>query len=79
VSARYGVHVERLRASLPEPRPEFQAYATLVRDRPTAVTDGDIDALRRAGFSEDEIYEQTVAAAVQAGLDRLDAALRTLA
>jgi alkylhydroperoxidase family enzyme len=78
VSARYDVHVERLRASLPEPRPEFRAYASLVRDRPTAVTDADIEALRHAGFSEDEIFEQTVAAAVQAGLDRLDAALRAL-
>jgi alkylhydroperoxidase family enzyme len=42
------------------------------------VTDGDVQALKDAGFSEDEIFEHTVAAAVAAGLERLDAGLRAL-
>jgi alkylhydroperoxidase family enzyme len=43
------------------------------------VTDDDVDALRASGLSEDEIFEVTVSAAVAAGLERLDAGLRTLA
>ena len=42
------------------------------------VTDRDVGELKNAGFSEDEIFEQTVSAATAAGLERLDAALRTL-
>jgi len=34
--------------------------------------------LERAGLSEDEIFEQTVAAAVGIGLARLDTGLRVL-
>ena len=36
------------------------------------------EELRAEGFAEDEIFEQTVAAAVSEGLLRLDAALRAL-
>jgi len=42
------------------------------------VTDGDVDELRAAGFSEDEIFEQTVSTAVAAGLERLEAGLMSL-
>lgn len=42
------------------------------------VTDRDIEELKEAGFSEDEIFEQTVSVAVAAGLERLDAGLGTL-
>jgi hypothetical protein len=42
------------------------------------VTDSDVAQLKNAGFSEDEIFEQTVSAAVAAGLERLDAGLGTL-
>jgi alkylhydroperoxidase family enzyme len=42
------------------------------------VTDADVEALKAAGFSEDEIFEQTVATAVAAGLERLDAGMATL-
>jgi hypothetical protein len=34
--------------------------------------------VKDAGFSEDEIFEHTVSAAVAAGLERLDAGLRAL-
>jgi alkylhydroperoxidase family enzyme len=75
VTSRYALHVERLRASLREPPRGLRAYAAKVRDDPHAVTDADIAALRAAGFSEDEIFEASVAAAVAAGLERLDLAL----
>jgi hypothetical protein len=34
--------------------------------------------LKEAGHSDDEIFEHTVSAAAAAGLERLDAGLRTL-
>jgi alkylhydroperoxidase family enzyme len=34
--------------------------------------------LKEAGFSDDEIFEHTISAAVAAGLERLDAGLATL-
>ncbi len=43
------------------------------------VTDGDVEELKSAGFTEDEIFEHTVSAAVAAGLERLDAGLEALA
>jgi alkylhydroperoxidase family enzyme len=49
-----------------------------VRAKAYTVTDADVDALREAGLSEDEIFEQTVAAAIGEGLRRLDAAERVL-
>ena len=58
--------------------PAFEAYVDTVRRHAYEVTDGDVDALRDAGHSEDEIFEQTVSAAVAAGLERLEAGLETL-
>ncbi len=57
---------------------EFATYLDKVRHRAYTVTDEDVAALKDAGYSEDEIFEQTVSAAVAAGLERLDAGLRTL-
>jgi alkylhydroperoxidase family enzyme len=56
----------------------MEPYLEKVRRDAYRVTDEDVDALRAAGFSEDEIFEQTVSAAVSEGLVRLDAALRAL-
>jgi alkylhydroperoxidase family enzyme len=50
----------------------------LVRRHAYRVTDRDVEELKAAGFSEDEIFEHTVAAAVAAGLDRRDAGLSAL-
>ncbi|HUZ82370.1 MAG TPA: hypothetical protein VMU73_08995 [Gaiellaceae bacterium] len=56
--------------------PEAMApYLTKVRERAHTVTDSDIESLKEAGFSEDVIFEQTVAAAIGQGLRRLDKAL----
>jgi alkylhydroperoxidase family enzyme len=49
-------------------------YLEKVRDRAYAVVDRDIEALRESGFSEDAIFEQTVAVAIAEGLRRLDRA-----
>ncbi len=42
------------------------------------VTDADVQALKDAGCTEDEIFEQTVAVAVGEGLRRLEAGLRVV-
>jgi alkylhydroperoxidase family enzyme len=59
--------------SAPAP-PEMADYLAKVRDRAYAVVDQDIESLKEAGFSEDVIFEQTVAVAVAEGLRRLDCA-----
>jgi alkylhydroperoxidase family enzyme len=59
--------------SLPEP---LGSYAAMVRDEAYRVTDQDVERLKAAGHSEDEIFEVTVAAAVGAALRSLDAGLR---
>lgn len=58
--------------------PAMAGYLAKVRGRAHAVTDADVEALRAAGCSEDEIFEQTVAAAIGEGLRRLDAGLAAL-
>lgn len=54
------------------------SYAAKVRDASHQVTDADIDLLKAAGHSEDEIFEITVTAAVGAALRCLDAGLAAL-
>jgi len=61
-----------------EPRPEIVGYLEKVRRAPYDVTDEDVRALLDAGYSEDEIFEQTVAVAVAVGLERREAALEAL-
>jgi alkylhydroperoxidase family enzyme len=77
----YDELIERLRiAADPErPAPEaMEQYLEKVRCHAYRVTDADVEALRAHGFSEDEIFEQTVSTAVAAGLSRLDAALEVV-
>jgi alkylhydroperoxidase family enzyme len=50
------------------------AYLDKVRESAYTVTDGDIETLKAEGFSEDEIFEQTLAVALAEGLRRLDRA-----
>lgn len=78
---RYEPLIQRLReAAQPEREapPDFGPYLAKVRRHAYRVTDEDVSALRAAGYSEDEIFEHTIAAATAAGLERLDAGLRTL-
>jgi alkylhydroperoxidase family enzyme len=61
-------------AARPPAPAEMAGYLAKVRDRAYSVTDRDVEALKEAGFSEDEIFEQTVAVAIAEGLRRLDGA-----
>jgi alkylhydroperoxidase family enzyme len=78
-------HYDSLIAQLREaarPRREqpraAHAYLETVRRHAYRVTDDQVAELRDGGLSEDEIFELTVAVAVAAGLERLEAGLRTL-
>ncbi|MFP5284306.1 MAG: hypothetical protein ACLGI9_01060 [Thermoanaerobaculia bacterium] len=61
-----------------EAPPALRPYLEKVAHQAYRVTDEDIQALRRAGLSEDQIFEATVAAALGAGLERLRAGLAAL-
>jgi alkylhydroperoxidase family enzyme len=78
---RYDELIARLRDAAQPDRPappDFASYLDKVRRHAYKVTDRDVEALKEAGHSEDEIFEQTVSAAVAAGLERLDAGLEAL-
>jgi alkylhydroperoxidase family enzyme len=78
---RYDALIAELReAARPdrEAPPDLTVYLQKVRTGAYATTDGDIQALKDAGYSEDEIFEHTVSVAVTAGLERLAAGLRVL-
>jgi alkylhydroperoxidase family enzyme len=78
---RYDEPIARLRAASQPDRPapaEMMSYLEKVRLHAYKVTDRDVQELKDAGFTEDEIFEHTVSAATAAGLVRLDAGLRTL-
>ena len=73
--------IERLRGSARPERPappEFADYLEKVRLHAYKVTDRDVQELKNAGFSEDQIFEHTVSTAVAAGLARLEAGLAAL-
>jgi alkylhydroperoxidase family enzyme len=57
---------------------ELEPYLAKVHRAAYTITDADVDELTAAGFSEDVIFEQTVAVAIAEGLYRLDAAERVL-
>jgi hypothetical protein len=78
---RYDDLVARLREAAKPDRPippDLEPYLAKVRQRAYTLTDDDVRSLLDAGHSEDEIFEQTVSAAVAAGLERLDAGLGAL-
>ena len=56
------------------PDPRLASYLAKVRECAYTVTDEDVRALKEAGVTEDEIFEQTVAAAASEGMRRWDAA-----
>ena len=81
MNTRYDELIAALREAAKPVRaapPELAAYLDKVRTGAFRVTDADVEALKDAGFSDDEIFEQTVAAAVGAGLARLDAGLKAM-
>ena len=56
------------------PPPELAVLVQKIRDHAYRVTDDDVDALR-ARYTEDQLFEVIVAAALGAAEDRLKAAL----
>jgi alkylhydroperoxidase family enzyme len=74
--------IEQLRAiaaGLPPPDDAIGGYLAKVRERASTITDADVEQLKGAGLSEDEIFEQTVAVAIAQGLRRYDAAMAAIA
>jgi hypothetical protein len=63
--------------SLDEPAAE--AYVEKVRTTAYAITDADVDGLRSAGWTEDQIFELSIAAAAGAARRHLDAVLAAMA
>jgi len=76
----YDSLIAKLKAALPnrEAPPDFGPYLDKVRCHAYTITDEDVQTLKEAGHSEDEIFEHTVSVAAAAGFERLDAGLRTL-
>ena len=70
--------VRRAAASGSEVPPVAQAYTEKVRLHAYKVVDRDVEELKSAGWSEDQIFELTVATALGAGLSRLEHACRML-
>jgi len=75
------VPLDELRAvvqQVPDAPPSMAPYLATVRERAYTLTNADVEALKAAGCTEDEIFEQTVAVAIGEGLRRLDAAKEVL-
>jgi alkylhydroperoxidase family enzyme len=73
--------IEELRAvvAATEPAPaEMADYLDKVGDRAYAIVDRDVEALKEAGLSEEQIFEQTVAIAIAEGVRRLDRAAEVI-
>jgi alkylhydroperoxidase family enzyme len=70
--------LRRVASSAASPSPAMQPYLEKVRTGAFAVTDEDVVLLKRAGVTEDEIFEATVAVAIREGLRRLDTALEVI-
>jgi alkylhydroperoxidase family enzyme len=60
-----------LAAAAPTPPATMAGYLAKVHEHAYRITDGDVEALKQSGLAEDEIFEQTVAAALAEGLRRL--------
>ena len=74
-------HIAELRAVVASAAPapdDMGPYLEKVHERAYDVSDADVEELLAAGHSQDEIFEQTVAAAIGEGLRRLDAAARVI-
>lgn len=66
--------LRELASAAPTPPAVMDVYLAKVRERASTVVDRDVEALKAAGMSEDEIFESTVAVAIREGLRRLDRA-----
>lgn len=71
-------HVRQAAASAGEVPEVMQAYVQKIVTSAYKVTDDDVQLLLQAGYSEDQIFELTVSAALGAGLTRLKRGLASL-
>jgi alkylhydroperoxidase family enzyme len=62
-------------AAIPE---DLREYVDTVALHAYRVTDEDVAGLRQAGYSEDEIFEVSIATSLGAALERLEAGLAAL-
>jgi alkylhydroperoxidase family enzyme len=62
----------------PELPAELRPYVEKVAKHAYTVVDADVDRLREAGYSEDAIFELTLAAALGAARSRLEAGLAAM-
>jgi hypothetical protein len=62
----------------PVPDPLAQGYVETIRRHAYTLTDRRLQELAQAGWSDDQVFELTVAAAFGAAKRRLDAGLRAL-
>ena len=70
IATRYDAAVARLEEAAQPERPapeELAAYLDKVRRHAYRITDEDVEALTRAGYSDDEVFELTVAATRASG------------
>jgi len=56
----------------------LESYLAKVKDCAYKITEADVQAVKDAGVSEDEIFEQTVAVVVAEGRRRIAAAERVI-
>ena len=72
--------IEELRALAAgaDPPAVLAPYLAKVRERASTVTDEDVEELKSAGVTEDEIFESTTVVAIAEGLRRLDAARQVI-
>ena len=57
---------------------ELRSFVAKVREHAYKVTDEDVESLKRAGYSEDQIFEITAATALGAAITRLERGLIAL-
>lgn len=60
------------------PEEALREFVEKIAERPWAITDNDFARMQAAGYSEDQLYEITLACALGAGLQRFDAGLLAL-
>lgn len=56
----------------------LREFVDKIAVRPWTVNDDDLTRLRAAGFSDEQLYEVTLACALGAGLQRFEAGLRAI-
>lgn len=70
--------LERTRTGAGQAPGVLVEFVEKIVTRPWTVSDEDFARLSAAGFSEDQLYEATLACALGAGLRRFDAGLRAI-